>query len=71
MKLRVGVGLCAAIIGASGLTLCQPPTPRIASVTGLSFPAIDSVEAKGFVAGSSRTERVGQVRHPDGSPRTS
>ncbi len=45
MNLRFGVGLCAVVVGLSGLTLCQPPRPRIASVTALPVQAIESVEA--------------------------
>jgi hypothetical protein len=43
MSLRRMIGLCAIIVGTSSLTLCQPPTPRIAKV---SLPTVTIAETK-------------------------
>lgn len=68
MKFGSGIALCAVFVMLSGLTLCQPPTPRIARVGVPPFPTVNHAEAKAILSLSSRTERVIQVRDPDGPP---
>jgi hypothetical protein len=34
MNLRFTIGLCAVVIGVFSVSLCQPPTPRIAKGEG-------------------------------------
>jgi len=65
MTLRSGIALCVIVVGLSGLTLCQPPTPRIARVEVAPFPTVNNAKAKNLLTPSSRAERVIQVRHPD------
>ena len=66
MTLRSGIVLCAIVAGLSGLTLCQPPRPRIARVDVPPFPTVESVETKDILTASSRAERIIQVGHPNG-----
>ena len=66
MSFRFTIGLCAIILGASSLTLCQPPRPRIAGVEIPPVPTVNNAEAKDILIGSSQAERLIQVRDPDG-----
>jgi hypothetical protein len=66
MSFRFTSGLCALILGASSLTLCQPPTPRIARVEVPPFQAVNNAEAKDILIASSQAERITQVRDLDG-----
>lgn len=34
MNVRFAIGLCAVVIGVFSVSLCQPPTPRIANGEG-------------------------------------
>jgi len=65
MTLRSGIALCAIVAGLSGLTLCQPPTPRIARVEVAPFPTVNNAETKNIPALSSRAERVIQMTYLD------
>jgi hypothetical protein len=65
MSLRFTIGLCAIILGASSLTLCQPPRPRIAGVEIPPVPTVNNVEAKDIFTASNQAERVIQVRDLD------
>lgn len=69
MTLRSAIVLCAVIAGLSGLTLCRPPTPRIARVETPSFPIANSAVTKDILAASNQIERVIQAHKPD-SPLT-
>jgi hypothetical protein len=42
MILRSGIALCAIVVMLSGLTLCQPPTPRITEVEERTSEAVAS-----------------------------
>lgn len=42
MKPRSAIVLCALVVGLSGLTVCQPPRPRIAAVEGRTSEAVAS-----------------------------
>jgi len=66
MSFRLAIGLCAIILGASSLTLCQPPRPRIAGVEVPPFQAVNNAEAKDILMASSQAERIIQVRDLDG-----
>jgi hypothetical protein len=65
MSLRFTIGLCAIILGASSLTLCQPPRPRIAGVEVPPFPTVNHAETKDIFTASNQAERVIQVRDLD------
>lgn len=66
MSLRFTIGLCVIIVGVFGLTLCQPPIPRIASEEMPPFPAVNP-ETKVILTACSRAERVLLV-HDLGGP---
>lgn len=66
MKFRSGIALCAMFVGLSGLTLCQPPTPRIARVEVPPFPTANNAETKDILTSSSQAAWGVQVRDPDG-----
>jgi len=66
MSFRLAIGLCAIILGASSLTLCQPPRPRIAGVEIPPVQTVNNAEAKDILIASSQAERIIQVRDPDG-----
>jgi hypothetical protein len=59
--------MCAVVVGLSGLTLCQPPAPRIARVEASLFPTANNAEMKDILSVSSRVERVIQLPDP-GTP---
>jgi hypothetical protein len=42
MILRSGIALCAVVVMLSGLTLCQPPRPRITEVEERTSEAVAS-----------------------------
>jgi hypothetical protein len=65
VKFRSGIALCAVVVGLSGLTLCQPPTPRIARVEVPTFSTANNAETKDILTASSQAEWVIQVRDPD------
>lgn len=60
MKPRSAIGLCAVIVALSGLTVCQPPQPRIAVVEGRASEAVASTgsTAKGILAAFDRPEEA-------------
>ena len=58
MTCRSGMVLCAVIVGLSGLTLCQPPRPRIAQVDMPLFMTVNSTVAKDVLLTSLHAERV-------------
>ncbi len=66
MSFRLAIGLCAITVGVFSLTLCQPPTPRIARVEVPPFQAVNNAETKDIITASSQAERIIQVRDPDG-----
>lgn len=66
MSFRFTIGLCAIILGASSLTLCQPPRPRIAGVEVPPVPTVNNAETRDVLTVSSQAERIIQVRDPDG-----
>ncbi|MBI5316717.1 MAG: hypothetical protein HZB34_12155 [Nitrospirae bacterium] len=66
VKCRSGIALCAVVVGLSGLTLCQPPRPRIAGVEVPPFTAVNNAETKDILTASRQAEWVIEVRHPDG-----
>jgi len=58
MTIRSGIMLCAVIVGRAGLTLCQPPRPRIARVDMPSSPIVHSIETKVILTASHRAKRI-------------
>lgn len=71
MNRRLTIGLCAVVIGMSSLSLCQPPTPRIAQAKVPACVAVvpgDTREKDVFAAFKSRTERVTKEKNQDGPP---
>jgi hypothetical protein len=66
MSFRLAIGLCAIIVGVFSVTLCQPPTPRIARVEVPTFSTANNAETKDILTASSQAEWVIQVRDPDG-----
>jgi len=66
MTLRSGIILCAVITGLSGLTLCQPPRPRIAGVPIPSFPMVANAATQDILIASRQAERVIQAYETDG-----
>ncbi len=65
MSFRIAIGLCTIIVGVLSLTLCQPPTPRIARVEVPPFQAVNNAEAKDILIASSQTERITQITDLD------
>jgi len=59
MNLRFVIGLCAVVVGLSGLTLCQPPRPRIASVEAPAFATANHATTKDILAAPIHAERGG------------
>jgi hypothetical protein len=45
MNLRFMIGLCAVVIGVFGVSLCQPPIPRIAKGEGPADVIVPSINA--------------------------
>lgn len=45
MNLRFTIGLWAVVIGVFSVSLCQPPTPRIAKGEGPKDVAVSSINA--------------------------
>ena len=45
MNLRFMIGLCALVIGVFSVSLCQPPTPRIAKGEGSADVIVSSINA--------------------------
>lgn len=45
MNLRFMIGLCALVIGVFSVSLCQPPTPRIAKDEGPADVIVSSINA--------------------------
>ena len=45
MNLRFMIGLCALVIGVFSVSLCQPPTPRIAKGEGPADVIVSSINA--------------------------
>ena len=45
MNLRFMIGLCAVVIGVVGVSLCQPPIPRIAKGEGPADVIVSSINA--------------------------
>jgi hypothetical protein len=68
MKPRSAIVLCALVVGLSGLTVCQPPRPRIAAVEGRASEAMTSTGsmAKGILAAFDRPVEASRAG-PSGS----
>ncbi|MBI3357837.1 MAG: hypothetical protein HY038_13910 [Nitrospirae bacterium] len=45
MKLQSSITLCAVVAVMSGLTLCRPPTPRIARVDASAYAMVTNTGA--------------------------
>lgn len=58
MKPRPAIGFCAVVVGLSGLTVCQPPQPRIAVVEGRTSEAVAST-------GSTEKDILAAFDHPE------
>ncbi|MGQ0666247.1 MAG: hypothetical protein ACT4O4_04360 [Nitrospiraceae bacterium] len=70
MERRVWIVLCAAILGVSSLSLCHPPTPRIAKgeASASTVAAPTDTMAKDFLPAFDRVKQVVQVHNLDGLP---
>ena len=70
MERRLGIVLCAAIVGVSSLSLCHPPTPRItkgeAPASAVAEPP--DTMAKDFLPAFDRLKQAVQVHNLDGLP---
>lgn len=65
MSFRLAIGLCTIIVGVLSLTLCQPPTPRIARVEVPPFQAVNNAETKDILIASGQAERITQITDLD------
>jgi hypothetical protein len=68
MNLRSTIGLCAVVIGVFSVSLCQPPTPRIAEVEGPADVVVSSINVatqNSLIAFESAEQAI-QVRDPYG-----
>jgi len=68
VKSRFSVEVCAIVIGASSLTCCHPPTPRIARVEVPPYAIVADDMVKDIVAAFDRAEQAIQVKDLDGLP---
>lgn len=68
MNLRFMIGLCALVIGVFSVSLCQPPTPRIAKGEGPADVIVSSVNAtmQDTLFAFESAEPAVQVRDLDG-----
>lgn len=68
MSLRFIVGLCAIIVGAFSVTICQPPTPRISKGEGPAQAAVASgvTTVQGILVAFDLTGLALQIRNLDG-----
>ena len=65
MSFRLAIGLCAIILGASSLTLCQPPRPKIAGVEVPSFPTVNNAETRDVLTVSRQAGRIVKITDLD------
>jgi len=70
MKPRFSITVCAIVVGASSLTLCHPPTPRIArvEVPPYAITTITGTTVKDVRAVFIRAEQAIQEKSLDGLP---
>jgi len=68
MTPRSAIALCALVVGLSGLTVCQPPQPRIAVVEGRASESVASTgsRAGNVLAAFDRAEEATRICHPGG-----
>jgi len=68
MNLRFMIGLCAVVIGVSGVSLCQTPTPRIANGGGPADVVVSAINAtmQYILIVLEHADQVIQVRDLDG-----
>lgn len=68
MTPRSAIALCALVVGLSGLTVCQPPTPRIAGVEAPSCAIVttNEVVVKTILAASGPAEQAIRIQNLDG-----
>ncbi|MGQ0695405.1 MAG: hypothetical protein ACT4OL_07505 [Nitrospiraceae bacterium] len=68
MKSRFSVEVCVIVIGASSLTCCHPPTPRIAKVEVALCPIVTTPDAtmKDIFVANDRAKEAIREKDPDG-----
>ena len=68
MNLRFMIGLCALVIGVFSVSLCQPPTPRIAKGEGPADVIVSSISTttQDTLFAFESAEPAVQVRDLDG-----
>lgn len=68
MNLRVMTEGCAMIMGVLSLTLCQPPTPRIAKIETPSYAIATTTDttARGIIVACDSTAQAVQIPDLDG-----
>ncbi len=68
MSFRFIIGLWAVVVGVFSMSLCQPPTPRIAEGEGLADVVVSSINVatQDSLIAFESAEQVIQVRDPDG-----
>ncbi len=62
------ITLCAVVAGLCGLTVCQPPTPRIAAVEAPPYAIVttNEVVVKTILAASGPAEQAIRIQNLDG-----
>jgi len=68
MNLRFTIGLCAVVIGVFSVSLCQPPTPRIAKGEEPADVVVapGGTSAQGALVAFDSTEQAIQAGDLDG-----
>ena len=67
MKPRSAIGLCTVVVALHGLTVCQPPTPRIAGVEAPLCAIVTTNEVvKTVLAASGPAEQAIRIQNLDG-----
>ncbi len=68
MKLQSSIALCAVVAVMCGLTLCRPPTPRVAGVEAPAYAMVTNTGTtlKEISAAINQAEGAVQVTNLDG-----
>lgn len=68
MNLRFTIGLCAVVIGVFGVSLCQPPRPKIANGGGPADVVVSTINAtmQDILIVLEHADQAIQVRDLDG-----
>ena len=70
MNHRSAIVVCAVVAVVSGLSLCQPPTPRVTTgkTSGIAFSALTTPMSKDVLPAFDRVKQAVQVHNLDGLP---